>query len=448
MTETDTYLPRPRRRWATFAIAAGLLVTVLDASMVVVLLPLIADTYRVDTSVVIWVMTAYQLTMACLVLQTAAISERFGHWRVFCAGLALFGLASIFCAFSTSLPQLILGRVLQGLGASAVHSIAMALTRLSYPREHFGRAAGFNSSVVGVSMASGPSVCALILILTDWRGVFLVSVPLVLLAVGVGIAALPRRTPSRYRLDLISAVLLAGSMISLILTLDELGEGTDPVLLAAGVVTTIALFSALLYRQRETKNPMFPVDLLATHPIGFTAGANMCVFAAQALLFVSLTFLLRHRTELSISVIGLLITPWPVGVAMIGAVAGRLSDSYSPRILCTIATLVMLSGLIALLMLPEHITPFDVVWRMFMCGIGFGLFNSPNNRITIMAAPQERTTAAAALLATCRLTGQSMGTATASIAFSHWPQTGGSVGLACAAGAMTLAAALSAVKKT
>jgi len=446
MTQTEDFLPVPRRHWASFSIAIALVVTILDAAMVVVLLPLIAETYGADPSVVIWVMTAYQLTMACLVLQTAAISERFGHWRVFCAGLALFGVASLFCAFATSLPQLIVGRVMQGLGAAAVHSIAMALTRLSHPKERFGRAAGVNSSVVGVSMAAGPSVCALILTFTDWRGVFLVSVPIVLLALLAGLLTLPRTRANRYPLDLISAVLLAAAMIGLILTLGELGEGTNILLFVAGAIATVALFTGLILRQRGKEKPIFPVDLLASTPIALTASANMCVFAGQALTFVSLTFHLRHVTDLSIPVIGLLITPWPVGVALMGAVAGRLSDTYSPQKLCTIGSGLMLAGIGSLLFLPEVITPIDVAWRMLLCGLGFGLFNTPNNRIAILTAPPDRTTAAAALLATCRLTGQSLGTATASIAFSYWPQTGGVVGLGCACAIIFVATILSALK--
>lgn len=447
MTSVPDYLPSPRRQWASLSIAIALLVTVLDAAMVVVLLPLIAETYQVDPSVVIWVMTAYQLTMACLVLQTAAVSERFGHWRVFCSGLALFGAASLFCAFATSLPQLIAGRILQGLGAAAVHAIAMALTRLSHPRERFGRAAGINSSVVGISMAAGPSVCALILTFTDWRGVFLVATPIVLVELVVGVAALPRTSPNRHPLDLVSAVLLAAAMVGFILTLGELGEGTNLLVLAAGAIVTATLFTILIRRQMGRTKPIFPVDLLASKPIALTTAANMCVFAAQALTFVSLTFHLRHVTDLSISMIGLLITPWPVGVALMGAAAGRLSDSYSPQVLCTIGTGFMLAGILSMQVLPEAITPFDIAWRMFLCGLGFGLFNTPNNRTAILTAPPDRTTAAAALLATCRLTGQSIGTATASVAFSYWPQTGGIVGLGCAAAIIGLATVLSALKR-
>jgi DHA2 family multidrug resistance protein-like MFS transporter len=445
MDKADNGLPIPRRYWAQFSVATGLFVTVADAAMVVLVLPLISDTYGVPPSTVIWVMTAYQLTMACLVLQAAAISERFWHWRVFCGGLALFGAASLFCALSTSLPMLIFGRVLQGIGASAVHAIAMALTRLSYPREQFGRAQGVNASVVGISTASGPVIGALILSMTDWRGVFFVGIPFIALSLIAGIMALPRMTPTKSKLDLVSAGLLIVAMSGLMLTLRELGEDFG-LLLPVAAILTVGCIVLLVRRQKGVVDPIFPVDLIRMRPIALTTAANLCMFSAQALTFVSVTFHLRLTTDFSVPMIGLLITPWPVGVAIMASFSGRLSDTYPNHILCTIGTVITLAGTIALLMLPEQTGPFDVAWRMLICGMGFGLFNTPNNRTAIMTAPQNRTTAAGALLAICRLTGQSLGTATSSIAFAHWAERGGLIGFGCAAFFLALATVFSGLK--
>ena len=199
MNEPDSALPLPKRRWAAISIATGLVVTILDGSMVIVMLPVVAETFSVEPSRAIWVMTAYQLTMTCLLLQSAAIGEKYGQWRVYCSGLALFACASLVCAFSTSLSGLIFGRVLQGIGAAGVHSMTMALLRHSYPRSLFGRAAGFNSSVVGLSMAAGPSVGALILHFTDWRGLFLVTFPVAAFSLIAGLGALPRLGRPRFR---------------------------------------------------------------------------------------------------------------------------------------------------------------------------------------------------------------------------------------------------------
>ena len=445
----EPYLPTPRRHWATLCIAAGMTVTILDASMVIVMLPLIADTYSVEPSLAIWVMTAYQLTMTCLLLQAAAVSERFGHWKVFCAGLGLFAVASLFCAFSTSLSMLIAGRVLQGIGASAVHGIYMALTRLSYPRELFGRAAGVNASVVGLSMAAGPSVGALVLAVADWRDVFVVGAPVALAALAVGLAALPRFAQRiDMRLDLISGGILALAMVCFFQTLAQVREGTSLPLLGAGILAFVILFAILVRRQSGLSYPMFPVDLLAMRPIAFSLAATICAFAAQGLTLVSLPFHLRNITDLSPAMVGLMITPWPVGVAITAMVGGRLSDRCSPRVLCTLALALLLSGLFALYLMPENAAPGEIVWRMFVCGLGFGLFNTPNNRMVILNTPMTRTTAGGALIATCRMTGQALGAALASIAFSHWQTGGGPAALGCAMVLAFTAMAFCALRQT
>jgi len=448
MAEAETYLPVPRRYWATLCIATSLMVTILDASMVVVMLPLIAESYSVEPSQAIWVMTTYQLTMACLLLQAAAVSERFGHWKIYCGGLAVFAAASLFCAFSSSFAMLIAGRVLQGIGAAAVHSISMALTRLSYPRALFGRAAGVNSSAVGLSMAAGPSVGALILLFTDWRGVFLVSAPVAVFSLAIGLAALPRFARTEMRLDFISSGILALAMSSLLLTLGQMREGASLPLTTAGFGASAVFFAALARRQSGMANPLLPVDLLAIKAVALSLGANLSVFAAQGLTLVSLPFHLSTITGLSPAMVGFLITPWPVGVALAAIAAGRLADSHSPRLLCTGAIVVLLTGLTLLYWLPGEASAGDVAWRMFVCGAGFGLFSTPNNRAMILNTPISRTSAGGALLATCRLTGQAFGAALASLVFSHWQTAGGVAAIGGAMGLAAMALVLCALRQT
>lgn len=448
MNDTSAGLPLPRRRWAALSIAAGLMVTILDGSMVVVMLPVVADTFSVEPSQAIWVMTAYQLTMACLLLQWGAIGEKYGQWLVYCCGLGLFAGASLFCAFSSSLSVLIFGRVLQGIGASGVHSMTMALLRHSYPRSLFGRAAGFNSSIVGLSMAAGPSFGALILHFTDWRSLFLLSFPVAAFALIAGLAALPRLSRLYLRVDFVSGAISAAAIVSLFMALNQMRAGASIPLLAAYFIISGILFVVLIYRQSGVSDPLFPVDLFAIKVISFSLAASMCVFASQGVALVSLPFHLRHITDLPPAIVGLLITPWPVGVAVIATIAGPLSDRYSPRILCVTATLILLAGLVLLLLLPDRPGPWDVAWRMGICGLGFGLFTTPNNRTAILNAPIERASASGALLATARLVGQALGATAAAIAFSYWPASGALAGFLFAIGLTLLALLLSFLRQT
>lgn len=447
MNEPDSALPLPKRRWAAISIATGLVVTILDGSMVIVMLPVIAETFSVEPSRAIWVMTAYQLTMTCLLLQSAAIGEKYGQWRVYCSGLALFACASLVCAFSTSLSGLIFGRVLQGIGAAGVHSMTMALLRHSYPRSLFGRAAGFNSSVVGLSMAAGPSVGALILHFTDWRGLFLVTFPVAAFSLIAGLGALPRLGRPHLRVDLVSGAIATLATVSLFMALNEMRAGTNVAMLGGYLAASVVLFAVLVRRQRGVPNPVLPVDLLSVKVISFSLAASVCVFASQGLTLISLPFHLSHVTDLSPAVIGLLITPWPVGVAAIATIAGRLSDRYSARILCALAAAILFLGLLLLFLLPDNPNPWDVSWRMLICGIGFGLFTTPNNRTAMLNAPLERASASGALLATARLAGQALGATVAAIAFSYWPAQGAIAAISIAMGLTLLALSLSLLRQ-
>jgi DHA2 family multidrug resistance protein-like MFS transporter len=140
---------------------------------------------------------------------------------------------------------------------------------------------------------------------------------------------------------------------------------------------------------------------------------------------------------------GLLMTPWPVGVALAAPIAGRLADRYPAGILGSLGLLTMASGLTLLAMFPPNGTPADLVWRMTLCGLGFGFFQAPNNRTLISSAPRARTGAAGGMLATARLLGQTLGAAGVAILFRAYPGKGSNLTLAVAAGIALAAAAVS-----
>lgn len=439
LTVPTTGLPLPRRHWATVALATGIVMTVLDGSMVVVMLPVIADSFAVAPSRAVWVMTAYQLTLACLLLPIAAIGEKYGHWRVHCGGLALFALGAIFSATSTSLETLIAGRVLQGIGAAGVHSMTMALLRHSYPPQLFGRAAGVNSSIVGLAMAVGPSAGALVLIFAEWRTLFLIVLPVAALSLVVALASLPRISRRSLRADLVSGALTALAIFCLVMGLNELRADSRVIRLVGFLGASAALFGFLVYRLRGRPDPVLPIDLFAVKAISLTLIASICVFAAQAATLISLPFHLSRTTDLSPGVIGLTLTPMAISVALVASTTGRLSDRYSPRLLCGIGASIMTAGLVLLLLMPARPEIWDVLWRVAVCGVGFGMFNTPNSRFVMMTAPLPRASAGGSLVAESRMLGQSIGATFTSIVFSYWPGMGGTGAFAMAACLTTLA---------
>jgi DHA2 family multidrug resistance protein-like MFS transporter len=185
------------------------------------------------------------------------------------------------------------------------------------------------------------------------------------------------------------------------------------------------------------------VDLLGIPIFALSIAVSIGSFTAQMLAFVSMPFLFQHSFGLSAVQTGLVITPWPLIIIIVAPLAGRMSDRISPGLLGGIGLLVMAVGLSLLVLLPEAPSPYDIGWRVGLCGLGFGLFQSPNNRVLLAAAPRERSGGASGMLSTARLLGQTIGAALAGLALG--PVIGSQNGAIWALGAAAIIAGVSAL---
>ena len=436
-------LPAPQRYWAILTIALGLILAVMDGAIANIALPTIARDLDASPAFSIWIVNGYQLAITISLLPLASLGEIIGYRRVYLAGVALFTLASLFCTLSHSLPTLTVARVVQGFGAAGIMSVNTALVRFIYPRAQLGRGIGVNAMVVAVSAAIGPTVAAGILAIATWPYLFAVNLPIGLAALALGIRFLPHAPRASHRFDWPSAVLSAATFGFGIAAIDSLGHGEALLACIAEAVVAIVSGVLLAYRQIHMTSPLLPVDLLRIPVFALSIATSMASFCAQMLASVSIPFYLQSRYGYSAVEMGLLITPWPITVAFAAPIAGRLVERYPAGLLGGIGLALFAAGLGSLAMLPEHPTHFDVVWRMALSGLGFGLFQTPNNRTMIAAAPRERSGGASGMLGTARLLGQTTGAALVALFLGRFATDGTHISLLTAVGFAILGAVLS-----
>lgn len=433
-------LPQPQRKLAFGALAIAISMAVLDGVIVALALPVIGRDLRVTPSAAIWVINAYQIAVTVALLPLAALGDMVGYKRVYWWGLALFTVASAACAGATTLPWLAAARIAQGLGAAGIMSVNIALVRFIYPKAQLGAGVGYASLVVASASVAGPSIAAVILAYAPWQGLFLVNVPLGLLAMLIGAFTLPVTPASGNKLDPASCLLNVAAFGMLIAGLTGLADPAQHRGAWALVVGGVVAGALLAWRERRLAQPMVPVDLLRMPVFRWSLLTSMSAFAAQTMAFVALPFYLHQGGYGSAAQIGLLMTPWPLATALVAPWAGRLSDRLAPATLCGAGLLLMAAGLGAIALLGPAPAGYDVAWRMALCGLGFGLFQSPNNRVIMGSAPAARSGGASGLQSLGRLLGQCGGATLVALVFGATRGAGTTL-IVALAGALSLVAA-------
>ena len=293
------------------------------------------------------------------------------------------------------------------------------------------------------ALTVAPTVAAAILAVGTWPYLFAINVPLGIGALALGWRYLPHTPRAAHAFDWQSAALSAITFGVGIAAIDSVGHGEPLSLCLLEFGIAIAAGLLLVHRQTHMPSPLLPVDLLRIPIFALSISTSIASFCGQMLAFVALPFYLESRFGYSAVQIGLLITPWPIAVAFAAPLAGRLVERYPAGLLGGIGLLVFAAGLGALALLPANPTLADVVWRMALAGAGFGLFQTPNNRTMIAAAPRERSGGASGMLGTARLLGQTTGAALVALFLARYPAKGTQISLLVGVGFALLGAVFS-----
>ena len=425
-------LPTPRRYWAVAAIILAIVMSVLDSTIVNVALPSIARDLHASSAASIWVVNAYQLAILIVLLPLSSLGEVVGYRRVSQAGIAVFTLGSLACALAPNLLLLSIARVLQGLGAAGIMSVNAALVRFTYPHRALGRAIGINAFVVASAAAIGPTLASAILAVAHWRWLFGINLPLGLITFAIALRSLPESERTRRPLNYAGALLYAGACGLALSGLQSFAhhEATSLAVLQLGGGVLIGWL--LVRHERPRSHPIVPFDLLRVPLLSLSLLTSVCSFMAQMAALVSLPFEIQRLGHSAVET-GLFMTPWPLALAVAAPVAGRLADRHNAALLGAAGLAAMAVGLALLALYPPQAAAVGFIWRMALCGLGFGFFQAPNNRTIMATAPRARSGAAGGMLSAARLIGQTLGAASVAILFRAYDSAGSNVALFLAA---------------
>ncbi|MEB6478882.1 MFS transporter [Acinetobacter vivianii] len=389
----------------------------LDASITNVALPNISAELDIAAATAVWIVNSYQLVMVALILPIAAFADQIGYKKIFIYGLIIFTLASYLCGHADSINQLLGARAIQGLGAAAILGSNLALVRLTYDPAHLGLGLGINAFVIAMGLAGGPVLATLILAIASWQWLFLINIPIGMLAYLFAMNLPNQKTKTVKHYNFYSAVLCVLMFSCLIYALGSftlnVSKSLSLVILLLGIVCGWQLFR----RDSRHPAPIFPFDLFSHAIFSLSIFTACAAFIAQGLAMVALPFLF-HQAGFSQSQIGWLIAPWACMGAITAPFAGIFTKNVSPALLGLTGLLLLGVGLLILAFTLNHLPYEFIVMIMFCCGLGFGLFLTPNQQMAIANSPLNKSGAASGMLNVARSLGQAIGATGVALSFS------------------------------
>lgn len=406
-----------RRRWTVLVVCASALFLVgLDTTIVTVGLAQIGQGLDIDADRLAWVLDAYTVPFASLLITSGALADRLGRRRVFQTGLVVFGLSSLAGAVAPSFEWLVVARAAQGVGASMLTPVALAIVVgvMASPRER-AQAIGVWASVFGLSIAAGPVTGGALIAALDWRAVFWVNAPVVLIAILLVAALVPESRAARVRrLDLPGQgllVLLLAAAVALLIEGPRLGW-TSPAMLTGWALVLLIGFGLVRVESRRP-DPMIEPALFRNP--GFTGAVvgALVIFVAFSMTLLLTTLLLQDTERWTPLAAGAATLPMALGAVAGAPLAGHLVGRTGPRPPLLVAGASLALGGVLLTSLTAGVDLRVLLSAYLLVGIGVGLGNPPLTNTAVSSLPSDRAGVAGGITSTARQVGTALGVAVA-----------------------------------
>src|ERR1700704_2074567 len=403
-----------KKWWTLAAVAFGLFMIMLDNTIVNVALPSIQRSLHMSISSLEWIVTAYALTFAALLITGGKLGDLYGRRKMFIAGLVVFTLASLACGLAPNAGFLIGARAVQGVGAALMNPATLSIITATFPPKERGQAIGIWAGVSALALAIGPLIGGLIVDNINWHWIFYVNVPVGVVGVLVSrwVIAESRDTSHEQSIDLPGLVTSGGALLALSYALIEgnkHGWGSPEIIgLFAGAAVLLAIFIWLELRQR------LPMLDLALFKIGSFAGANivaMLVSLGMFGVFFFISLYVQNVLGYSPTKAGAIFLPMTILIILIAPIAGKLSDRIGSRWLMGAGMSILGVSLLLYQRIGLHTGFWSLLPQLVLGGIGMALTMSPMTSAAMGSVPTDKAGVGSGVLNSFRQVGGSLGIA-------------------------------------
>jgi len=416
---------RLKRNLAYIGIILVVFMTNIDGSIVNVALPQLSRSLTATPQATVWVTTTYLLAVGCAVPATAALGDQVGRRRLFLTGVPVFTLASLGCALSTSLPMLVAFRAVQGLGSATLFAVIIPIMRMMFPAARMGVIFGINAMATALGVTLGPALGGLILAHLTWPWLFLINVPVGVLAFGMALYAVPQHDGRLGEYDGAGALTIGLAIALFVIGVHLIVDVKTLWIAGLMVIGAVGFVVLFLRAERRASRPVLPLPMW-NGVFSLAVLTAFWSFFGQGVAFVALPFLFQSAYGATPLQSALLFTPWPAVIVLVAPLSGRLADRFRPAVLAVAGLVVFTAGLVLLATLGSHPATWWVLTCTAICGLGFAFFQSPNNREMQGAVPMSMASSGAAVLNLNRSVAQSAGAGAVSIALVLFGATAGS----------------------
>ncbi len=424
--EMEIKKERTNSAWILTLTSLGFFMSMMDSMIVTTASTAIRNDFGISVDTLQWALNAYNITIAAVLLVGVALGERLGRRKIYNWGLFVFTVGSILCALSGNITVLVIARIIEGVGASVMTPMSMAILSNALPASERGKALGIWSGIGGLALIVGPSLGGLIVAKLTWQWIFWINVPIGIIAIYLSNRLLPESKGASEKVNIIDAILIILSSAGVIWALSEMtSKNIDMIPVIVGIVS-ILLGIWFVIRQKAESKPMIPMTFFKS--VTFTGG-NVATFLLYASMYGVVFFLpqfLQVAGHADALQAGLEILPWTGTLVVVAPFAGSAVDRFGEKSIATLGLFLQGLGYLLIMMLLSNQTAYwKLIIPLIIAGAGLSMAGPALQKAVLGAVEPQSVGKASGIYNVFRLLGGAVGTTVSVIVFYAW---GGIVG--------------------